>query len=38
VKTEPVYNNDNQHIFFLDEADGSNQNIFKQNYLLKQQQ
>lgn len=28
---EPVYRNDNQHIFFLSEADGSNQNIFKQN-------
>ncbi len=28
---EPVFSNDNQNIYYLSEADGSNQNVYKQN-------
>jgi tricorn protease len=32
---EPVYSNDSQNIFYLSEADGNNQNIYKQNLQAK---
>jgi tricorn protease len=32
---EPVYSNDAQNVYYLSEADGSNQNIYKQNLQTK---